>query len=288
MARVASASSASKERLERISHHFLSGPGDGPAPGARTPVLVPVVAVPGCPEFPLDRLSQALLARGRPAVVLDARRDARGTSRPSPSDQAHRDSPVPSGKDAGGGGPTRSAKRSDATAPAHPAEAVEAARALDPVPDVCLVPLAADAWPLPGAFTHPLLVLPATTDGVREAYLCAKQAHAWGLTGAVGVIVVEAPDDAAAARHFDALSDALWRFLGLAAISYGSLPSPPPPHGPVDLLAPGGAQGDPVDAALAGMARLLAAELPEPEPEAAPAPAPRPANAARSKTRQAT
>ncbi len=280
MARVASASSASKERLERISHHFLSGPGDGPAPGARTPVLVPVVAVPGCPEFPLEQLSQALLARGRPAVVLDARRDARGTSRPSPSTEAHRDSPVPSGKDAGGGGP--------APAPAHPAEAVEAARALDPVPDVCLVPLAADAWPLPGAFTHPLLVLPATTDGLREAYLCAKQAHAWGLTGTVGVIVVAAPDNAAAARHFDALSDALWRFLGLAAISYGSLPAPPPPHGPVDLLAPGGAQGDPVDAALAGMARLLAAELPEPEAAPVPAPASRPANAPRSKTRQAT
>jgi len=276
MARVASASTASKERLERISHHFLSGTGDGPAAGPRTPVLVPVVTVPGASELPLERLSQALLARGRPSVVLDARRDARDTSRPSPSTEAHRDTPVPPGTDAGGGGP--------APAPAPPAEAVEAAKSLKPAPDICLVPVPADAWPLPGAFARPLFVLPATTDGVREAYLCAKQAHAWGLTGTLGVIVADAPDNAAAARHFDALSDALWRFLGLAAISYGALPAPPPPHGPVDLLGPG--QGDPIDAALGGMARLLAADLPESEPERAPAHTP--ASAPRSKSRQAT
>lgn len=267
--RVAPASSASKERLERISHHFLSAPGDGPPKGPRVPLLVPVVAVPGGPELPLESLSQALLARGRPAVVLDARRDARTPPRPSPSTQAHPEPPVPPEPQFGGDGPAPP----PAPAAGHPGDAVETARALDPAPDICLVPLSADAWPLPKAFARPLLAVPAHRDGLREAFLCAKQAHAWGLRGAVGVVMTDAPDSAAAARQFEHLAEALWRFLGLDAVSYGALPAPAPAHAAVDLLGP--APEARVDAALAGIARLLAADLPEAAP---PAP--------RSKSRQ--
>jgi hypothetical protein len=258
--RVAPASSASKERLERISHHFLSAPGDGPPKGPRAPLMVPVVAVPGSPEFPLETLSQALLARGRPAVVLDARRDVGILTRPSPSTQAHPETPVPPDPQAGGGGPARP----PAAPVVQPGDALEAARALDPAPALCLVPLSADAWPLPKAFTHPLLIVPAHRDGVREAFLCAKQAHAWGLKGPVGVVMTDAADSAAAARHFEHLADAVWRFLGLDTVSYGALPASAPPHAAVDLLGP--APEARVDAALAGIARLLAADLPEPEP----------------------
>jgi len=153
---------------------------------------------------------------------------------------------------------------------------VEAARALDPMPDLCLVSLSADAWPLPKAFTRPLLAVPAHRDGVREAFLCAKQAHAWGLKGPVGVVMTDVSDPAAAARNFEHLAEGLWRFLGLDAVSYGALPAPAPPHAAVDLLGP--APEAHVNAALAGIARLLAAELPEPEPA--------PAGGARSKGRQ--
>jgi len=275
--RVAPASSASKERLERISHHFLSAPGDGPAPGARVPLMVPVVAVAGAPAFPLEELSQALLARGRPAVVLDARRDVRTPSRPTPSTEAHQETPVPPGDPAGGDGLARPAEPL-----AHPGEALDAARTLDPVPDFCLVPVTAEAWPLPKAFTRPLLAVPAHRDGVREAYLAAKQAHAWGLAGPVGVVMTDAADPAAAARHFDQLANAMGRFLGLEAVSYGALPSPATPHAAVDLLAP--APESRLDSALAGLARLLAADLPRAPADVEPPPR---SGAARSKARQA-
>jgi hypothetical protein len=273
MARVAPASSASKERLERISHHFLSTPGEGSAPEGKAPLMVPLVAAPGSPDFPLESLSQALLARGRPAAVLDARRDVRTSSRPTPSTQAHPEPPVPSGPTGGGGGP--------AWPPMAPDEALEAARALDPVPDLCLVPLSAESWPLPGGFTRPLLLVPAHREGLREAFLCAKQAHAWGLKGAVGVILTDAADPAAAARQFDQLSQALWRFLGLEAVSYGAVPPGESPHAAVDLLGP--APEARLDESLAGIARLLAADLPKP-PAAEPPPR---AGATRSKSRQA-
>lgn|GEM_PF-1731372 len=288
MGRVAPASSASKERLERISHHFLSAPGDGPAPGAKVPLMVPVVAVPGSPEFPFDLLSQALLARGRPAAVLDARRDVRTSSRPDPSTDARHETPVPPGEPAGGGGlataPQATVAAAGPVATLLPGDALDAARALDPVPDLCLVPLTAEAWPLPRAFTRPLLAVPAHKDGVREAFLAAKQAHAWGLKGAVGVVMVAvtaAGDAAAAARHFEHLSEALWRFLGLEAVSYGALPPEKAPHAAVDLLGP--APASRLEAAVAGVARLLAADLPEPGEAEAPR-----SGAARSKSRQAT
>lgn len=259
MGRVAPASGTSKERLERISHHFLSGPegapesapGDGPAPAAKAPLVVPVLTVPGGDELPLERLSRALLARGRSAAVLDARGDVQSASRPNPSEKTHRDNPVPPAGSGGGDG---------LAPPADTARLVEAARALDPVPALCLVPLTAEDWPVPDAFARPLLAVATGGEALRAGFLAVKQAHAGGLKSTLGVLLTHAPDAAAAARHFDALAEALWRFLGLEAVSYGCLPAPPAPHAAVDLLGPGHEAR--LDTALAGVARLLAADLP--------------------------
>jgi len=269
MGRVAQASGRSRERLERISHHFLSGPDERSAAGGRTPPLIPVLAAPGA-DLPLALLPQAFLARGRSSAVLDARRGVRTASRPDPSDPTHPQASAPPAVRGGGGGP------------ADLEGLLRDAAALDPAPDLCLAPLAADDWPLPGGFGRPLLLARTDRDGVREAYLCLKALAMAGHAGPVGVVMAAAPDEEAARRHFDLLAEGALRFLGLEAVSYGYAPEPPPAHAPVDLLGPGPEAR--LAAALDGIARLLATDLeadlaPDRAPEMAtdaPAPAPAP------------
>jgi len=247
MARVAQTSSASKERLERISHHFLSGP-ERPVPSGAQPVLVPVLPMPGAEDFPLVLLTQAFLARGRSSAVLDPRRGVRTATRPDPSDLSHPDVSVPPAVRGGGDGPT-----SDL------ATLVDAARTHKPAPDVCLVPVTTDDWPLPAGFVRPVLAVPAHKDGVREAYRALKRVAAAGHVGPVGVVITAAPDEASARLHFEKLAEGALRFLELEVASYGCLPAPPAPHAPVDLLGPG-PEGL-LATALDGVARLLCTDL---------------------------
>lgn len=259
MARVAQTSSASKERLERISHHFLSGTAERPAPSGNRPLLLPVLPVPGAEDFPLVLLTQALLARGRSTAVLDPRRGVRTATRPDPSEPSHPDASAPPAVRGGGGGPALSL-----------AGLAEAAAALTPAPELCLVPVAADDWPLPAGFGRPLLAVPARQEGVREAYRHLKRLAAAGHRGPVGVVITAADEEASARLHFDKLAEGALRFLELEVFSYGCLPAPPAPHAPVDLLGPG-PEGL-LATALEGVARLLCHDLLPAEPApAAPA-----------------
>jgi hypothetical protein len=258
--RVAQTSSRSRERLERISHHFLSGPGDGPAASGRRPILVPVLPMPGAQDLPLSLLTQALLARGRSSAILDARRGVREASRLNPSEPSHRNVSVPPAADGGGDGPTLLEGLA------------RTSLALQPVPDLCLVPVTVDDWPWPAAFGPPLLAVATDRDGVREAYRGLKQLAAAAPTGPVGVVMTEAPDEASARLHFEKLAEGALRFLQVEVVSYGWLPAPPPPHGPVDLLGPGPEVR--LATALEGIARLLVADLAAVPGAPAPAPAP--------------
>jgi hypothetical protein len=259
MGRVAQSSGASKQRLAEISHHFLSEPREGegkPAGRKARPALLPVLPVPGAADFPFARLTQAFLARGWPTAILDPRRGVRDVhTHPIPSAPSHPEPSAPPVPADGGGGP------------ANPAQVVDAARALKPAPRLCLVPLSVEDWPLPADFLAPLLAVPAGADGVREAYRCLKRIAAAGPLGPVGAVMVQAPDEETAGRHFDKLADGAMRFLGVQVVSFGYLPAPPDPHAAVDLLAdaPDAAFG----AALEGVVRLIEADL-APAPDPAP------------------
>jgi len=251
MGRIAQTSGASKQRLAEISHHFLSESPEGDdAPAGRKgcAALLPVLPVPGAADFPFTRLTQAFLARGWPSNVLDPRRGSRDAhTHPSPSAQSHPEPSAPPAPTGGGSGP------------ANLTAVLDAARDLTPAPRLCLVPLRVEDWPLPAPFLPPLLAVPAGHDGVREAYRCLKRIVAAGHAGPVGAVMVAAPDEASAGRHFDKLADGALRFLGVEVVSYGFLPAPPEPHAAVDLLAdtPDASFG----AALEGVVRLLEADL---------------------------
>jgi hypothetical protein len=248
MARVAQTSSASKQRLERISHHYLSEPAERAAPSGNRSLLLPVLPMPGVEDFPLVPLTQALLARGRSSVVLDPRRGVRTATRPDPSEPSHPDASVPPAARGGGGGPAFAL-----------GGVAEAAAALKPPPDLALVPVALDDWPLPDGFGRLLLAVPARQDGVREAYRALKRLAAAGHRGPVGAVITDAPDETSARLHFDKLAEGALRFLELEVHSYGCLPAPPGPHAAVDLLGPG--PESLLATALEGVARLICHDL---------------------------
>lgn len=258
MRETAAAPRGTKERLQQISHHFLSS---APAPGSggKGPLMVPVFMIGERDSFPCNDLARALLARGRAVQVLDVERDVQEPSPPDPSQAPHHERSVPPGDDAGGNGPARAMGVADL------GEIVAGVRALKPPPELCLVPLRAVDWPLASFFGSVLLAVPTSREGVTEAYRFAKRAATAGGIASVGVTMVGASDPDSAALHFAKLAEGVVRFLGVEVASYGYVPAPPAPHAAVNLLSSRG-WGDEAAEAVAGIANLIVADLPAPPP----------------------
>ncbi|MFQ5509293.1 MAG: hypothetical protein ACE5FN_08145 [Leptospirillia bacterium] len=217
--------------------------------------MIPIYSVSDADIFPTTRLAQALLSRGRPSIVLDAERGLQSTPHPNPSAAPHHDSAVPPAE--GGDGPALLDR------------ILRQARAVKPRPEVCLLPLAGSDWSLASLFGSLLLTVPASRKGVREGYRLVKQVSASGVTGTIGIVVLNATDSDGAQRHFNKLAEGAFRFLGVDLVSYGYVPAPPPAYAPVDLLKPG-FHDDELNSAVAGIAALIIEDLPVAEPTAKP------------------
>lgn len=257
--RTASAASTSRERLEKISHHFLTGPGSRTRPEAGHPHVMPIVSVSGDVPFPHHSLAQALCARGRLARILEVywgpQESASPTSTPDTSHHTEAAPPLPEG----GGGPALDS-----------AAIRERAAALDPAPALCLVPLQARHVTVAVEFGGVLMGVPASRDGLLAAYRFSKAALALREGVTLGVTILHARDRPSAALHFEKLADGVRRFLGVEVVSFGFIPAPPNPYAPVDLLAP-----EPPDTAqtraVEGIATLILADLCDADLEAATA-----------------
>ncbi len=238
-----------RKRLAAISHHFLSGPMPRSAKPGKPTLVLPVLPVGTDAAFPFSQLSATVRSKGRSAHVLSfdsVRRDA------SPSASATHPNPsIPSAGTDGGDGP------------AFQEQVAEALSGVSPVPDLCLVPLDRNEWPVAAALGNALLTVQANRASALAAYALIKRMAAAGMQGIFGVTIVGAENAGEAGRYFDVLADAADHFLGLEVVSYGYLPAPPPAHAPVDLLADEGSRS-PRIIAIDGIATLLIGDLPEP------------------------
>lgn len=247
MSKVVQSPASSRERLASISHHFLSGSSQSAAQNGDGPLVIPILSVAGGHPFPSTRLKQALLERGRLSHVLNVTRDGQDKSHLKPSKKSHLAQTAPSPNGAGGG-------------PARLDAVLAEARALAGQPDVILLPLTSQDVSLISAFGNALLGVPCNPEGLKNAFHLIKRLLAAGVTGTLGVTMVDAANRESAEMHFEKLADGAFRFADVDLVSYGYIPVPPAAHAPVDLLAPHGEGAG--QTALDGVAILVAADLP--------------------------
>ena len=254
--RVASTSAASRERLEKISHHFLTAAEPRRRQEAVSPLTIPIISVSPEAAFPHDRLARALASRGRPARVLEISRELQNSAHPaSLPDPTHQPGAALSLTGKGG------------TAPATPDGVRDAIGALNPAPAFCLVPLKASEVVTGVELGCLLIGAEPNREGLLAAYRLAKAAWAHRPGASVGVTILNARDRTSAALHFKKLAEAVTRFLGEELVSFGFIPEPPDPYAAVDLLSDE-RQDTGVNRAVEGIANLILADLEAMEAEA--------------------
>jgi len=187
VARNPSRPSDSRRRLEQISHHFLSRP--PAAPEARpAPFLLPVLLDSEDSRFPLHAFTQAFAARGRSCTMLYPKWE-QGQETPVTTDQLLE----------------------------------EALRHSTPLPEVCLVAVSHCRHPLVQQSSRALLLVHASLEGVRDAYLHLKQLAAGKGRLTVGVIMLGVRDRTAVRHYFNKLATAGRQFLNWELTGFGCL-----------------------------------------------------------------
>jgi len=179
--------SDSRQRLEQISHHFLSMP-QAPPDACPAPFLLPVLLDSEDSHFPLHAFTQAFAARGRACTVLYPKWE-QGQETPLTTDQLLE----------------------------------EELRHSTPLPEVCLVAVSHCRHPLVQQSGRALLLVHASLEGVRDAYLHLKQIAAGEGRLMVGVIMLGGRDRTAVRRYFSKLATASRRFLNWELMGFGCL-----------------------------------------------------------------
>lgn len=192
-----------RERLARISHHFLS---DAPTPitDGSAVLRIAVSVDPDAPrDLPVDDLGRVLGLRGRAVNVIDLATGLMSLVRPVPA----------SGHIAG--------PRYSTDELTDPAAAI---RDLDIREDAdLLVVVAQRAEPQLPACDLVLLPVPCDPGGMYRAYCRAKTLLRCTPSRMLGVTITGAADRASAESGFDKFARATLRFLGVKPISYAYL-----------------------------------------------------------------
>ena len=215
---------SSRERLSRISHHFLSEDST-PAPALaryttsytnrspniipdqnRQPFVLPVLMDPQQENhFPVYALSQALLAHKKSSAVLLV--EGERTSSPCTTlfnikDGAPQDD-----------GTTQGATKN------HPFPHM-----LQHTPDIYLIPIASIKSVYVASYQRVLMPVPASIIGIRTAYIQLKRLVDESREINAGITMTQTSDPDWARRCFEKLAAAAQAFLDLKITSYGCLP----------------------------------------------------------------
>jgi len=160
------------------------------APRARraAPFLLPVLLDSEDSRFPLHAFTQAFAARGRSCAMLYPKW-AQGQETPVTTEQLLE----------------------------------EELRHSTPLPEVCLVAVSHCRHPLVQQNGRALLLVHASLEGVRDAYLHLKQLAAGEGRLMVGVIILGVRDRTAVRRYFNKLATAGRRFLNWELTGFGCL-----------------------------------------------------------------
>ncbi|HEX9627415.1 MAG TPA: hypothetical protein VGA00_10810 [Acidiferrobacterales bacterium] len=200
-----------RERLARISHHFLSEPERTAVPA---PSLLPVLLDDAAQDALVYGLAQTCHARGTVTRVLHVEPRLRAAD-------------------------PRSSPLYELAAPAALARRVEEELSGTKLPpDLCLIPLTDDAVPALADYTHVMLYVPATPEATLQAYLRIKRLLGANPDVAPGVVMLTGDNRDDSHALFDKLAAAGRRFLGCDPPLLGRLAGAArcrAPHGMLEL-----------------------------------------------------
>lgn len=158
-------------------------------PEARAaPFLLPLLLDSEDSRFPLHTFTQAFAARGRSCTMLHPKWE-QGREMPVTMEQLSE----------------------------------EALRHSTPAPDICLVAVSHCGHPLVAQSGRALLLVHASLEGVRDAYLHLKQLAAGERPLLVGVIMLGVRDRTMVHGYFNKLATASRRFLNRELLGFGCL-----------------------------------------------------------------
>jgi hypothetical protein len=224
---------SSRERLSRISHHFLSD--DQPTTSTvetqtnndsdntvdkspqynKQPLVLPILmSLQQENNFPVYTLSQAMLAHNKSSAVLLVEGELSSSTRSMVfksrhdhlhhNDQDHESNPF--------------------SAHQEPIQKLLQQTGFQHAADVYLIPIANITSPYVKTSRKILIPVQASLDGIRMAYLQLKRLATLKQEVGVGIVILKTNDPSWAQRCFEKLASAALRFLNLTITSYGYLP----------------------------------------------------------------
>jgi len=180
----------SRERLEKISRHFL-GDDKHITGNEQDPFFLPVLLDPYQKDFPMETFVETFQAHGKTACLL------------SPDNEKLSDESIFSGNPAG------------------------RSRDLQSMPDVCLIPLSDPHHPCIAKFGRVLMLVPTSLDGIQQAYVHLKH---WSQTPSkptVGITMLGHEKHASSVWLFSGkLVSGAMSFLKWQPMSFGYLLMP--------------------------------------------------------------
>lgn len=218
-ARAPQTPNGTRERLARISHHFLTEPEPPPRPA---PSLLPVVLDDDSQDLLVYGLAQTCHARGTITRVLHTEAQLRAAD-------------------------SRSSPLYELIAPAALMDQLdEELSGTKPPPDLCLIPLLTAESPMLANYSHTVLLVPATPAATVRAYLRIKCLRRANPDAQPGIVMLSNDADVDPAALYDRISAASRRFLDCEPVWLGRLAGSErsrTPHGMLELAETLGRRG---------------------------------------------